>query len=260
MRSYASPVKQTAHDPKVTVIHPKDNFPVNPVEGELVYAVGIPYPALFIYSGGRWEKIQTITNTIFEYGAEFPERPKIATFFYNNSAADDELPKDKQLYGLYFCEDSGAYVKLLTNEHITEYDPHPQYMQTSEVISRFQPLRTSTIIGSDMLGKLVPNEFWKFEGFSRTVPITEGFYKYEMVLFHNSDNMLLEASIEFGVPLTGPQVTEVIHNRTIVSGYIDIPKDTTLGPIVKIMQDTSQGHKPSSVKLQKNSFIAFELI
>ena len=257
MRSYGSANKQTVHDPKVTIIHPKDNFPVNPVEGELVYAVGIPNPALFLRRGEKWEKIQTLTNTVIEYGAEFPDHPKLATFFYNNSAQDDELPKEAQLYGLYFCDDSGAYVKLLTDSHIKEYDPHPQYMQATEVISRFQPLKTSTMLGSDMLAKLVPGEFWKFEGFSRTVPITEGFYKYEMVLFHD---MYIDAALDFGVPLTGPQTVERISGKTTVSGYIDIPRDTTLGPIVKLVRDVRNATNPSSVKLLKNSFIAFELV
>lgn len=259
MKNFGSNKPQT-HDNKRIQLQPFENFPAEPVVGELVYIKNSSISGLFVYGPSKtWDKLQTIDSTVIAMGADFPANLIPATLFYNNMADVDELDDEEQAYGFYYVSENKTPVKILDVEnHLNVDDPHKQYMQVSEAVSTFQPLKISQTVSAAMQTKLLPGEPTVINAFKNPMPIKAGFYKVECVVWTDNEGSFV-ISPNFGHPTPDGlciQVDKMISYTT----YLNIKEDTNIIPKMWISHAQSSGRKDSSMNVLPNSFICFDLM
>lgn len=259
MKNFGSPNKPTSHDDKRIRLTPFENFPADPVVGEIVYYQTASVSGLFIYTKDKtWDKIQTITSTVIGMGSEFPSKLTPSSLFYNNAADDEE--SNVQLNGFYYISDSGSPTKVLDVEnHLDQSDPHPQYMQVSEVCSTFQPLKTTQSISTSMQTKMLIGEFSVVNAFKRPMAIRAGMYKVECVIWVDSPGTFL-LKTNFGRNEVSQGLLIQTDNMISYTSFIMIEDDTNIVPSMLISHASGSANKSSSVNILPNSFISFDLM
>jgi hypothetical protein len=171
----------------------------------------------------------------------------------------DELADEEQAYGFYYVSENKTPVKILDVEnHLNVDDPHKQYIQVSEAVSTFQPLKISQTVSAVMQTKLLPGEPTVINAFKNPMPIKAGFYKVECVVWTDNEGTFV-ISPNFGHSTPDGlciQVGKMISYTT----YLEIKDDTNIIPKMWISHAPSSGRKDSSMNVLPNSFICFDLM
>lgn len=253
--------KPTQHDAKRMVLDVKDNFPVEAPIGELT-CLKLANGAIQLYvhlGSGRWDKLQTVESTVIAMNSDFPNKPKIGSLFYNNRAEEEEVPDNEQQYGFYYVSDRGQFVRLLDVDHEQHSDPHPQYIQVDECVSRFQPLKISQEVSGKTQTKLLPNEFWPMKALDKPMAIPAGMYKFECLILIEEFGVMLDLQSNFGFKCSQFLVSQS-ENAIHTWGYVKIEQDTNIVPNFKIRTFPNSTAKPSAVHILPGSHISFDLM